>query len=187
MSKGEDVKKKIQAAIDMVKDFEEPYKTIAFKVILTESLEKLPREHLTKGAEKEGKSLSNKERIKRFAESMKLSVAQLANVFDFSEDTLRFIAPLTGSIQQKQIIFTQCVLIALEQVYKKRSIKAIELTEMLDYYGLSASNLARSLKNCSDIFRKIGKKRNTLYKLTDVGKNSAIELVHSLATVGTQS
>jgi len=190
MSKTQDIKRQIQAAIDAVKDFDEPYKTKAFEVILSKSLETIPTGPTSKRIEhhieKKGKSLPVKEKIAKFAEAANLSVDQLANVFEFGDDGLNFIAPLTGSIKQKQVDFTQCVLICLERVYEKKSIEATELVSMLDDFGLSTKNLSRSLQSHPDIFRKIGKKRETRYRLTDVGKTSALKLVHELATVGTQ-
>lgn len=182
MSKNGDIKKQIKAAIEAVKDFDEPYRTKAFEVILSKFMEKLPSERVVKDATKGEKPPHHEERIKRFAEAANLSVEQLENVFEFNKESLRFIAPLTDSVPQKQITFTHCILTGLEQVYGKKSIKATELAGMLDDYGLSTANLARGLQSRSDIFRKVGKKRETRYKLTDVGKNSAIELVRTLAT-----
>lgn len=123
-----------------------------------------------------------KEGIEKLAKDTSLSSEQLENVFEFNEQDLHFIAPLTGSIPEKQVNLAQCILIGLELVYQKKSIDATELSRQLDDYGLGAKNLARSLASRSDIFRKIGKKRQTKYKLTDVGKTSAIQLVRTLAT-----
>jgi hypothetical protein len=187
MSKGEDVKKKIQDTIDIVKDFDEPYRSKAFELILSKSLEMPPTERVVKPSKKDEKPVSRKEKIVKFAEATILSVNQLENVFAFDEDEIKFITPLEGSTPQRQVSFTQCVLIGLEYVYNKRSIEAAELVSMLDYYGLTTNNLARSLRQNSDIFRKIGKKRSTKYRLTDIGKTSALALVNTLATMGTQS
>jgi hypothetical protein len=121
--------------------------------------------------------------IQKIAEATNLSSEQLENVFEFNENDIRFIAPLTGSVPEKQINFAQCVLIGLELIYQKKSIDATELSRQLDDYGLDTKNLARSLANRTDIFRKIGKKRQTKYKLTDVGKASAIQLVRTLSNL----
>jgi hypothetical protein len=126
--------------------------------------------------------LTPKEGIKKFAENTNLPVEQLENVFQFNEHDLQFIAPLTGSLSEKQVILAQCVLIGLEFVYGKKLIDATELAKKIDDFGLDPHNFARSLSNRSDIFRKMGKKRQTKYKLTDVGKTSATQLVHNLAT-----
>jgi len=139
-------------------------------------------EKLFQAKPEEETHLALKERIAKFAEETDLSVEQLENVFEFNEQDLNFIAPLTGSVPDKQVDFTQCILIALELVYRKKSIDATELVKKLDDYGLDKKNLARSLTSHPDIFRKIGKKKETKYKLTDVGKTSAIQLVRTLAT-----
>jgi len=142
----------------------------------------LKLEKLFQAKPEEEPHLALKERIEKFSRDTNLSVEQLENVFEFNEHDLHFIAPLTGSVPEKQVSLTQCVLIGLELVYRKKSIDATELAKKLDDYGLDTKNLARSLSSHSDIFRKIGKKRQTKYKLTDVGKTSAIQLVQTLAT-----
>jgi hypothetical protein len=137
--------------------------------------------HLQAKSEKES-HLTPKQGIEKFAENANLSIEQLGNVFEFNEDDFQFIAPLTESLPEKQVILAQCVLIGLEFVYGKKLIDATELAKKLDDFGLDSHNFARSLSNRSDIFRRIGKKRQTKYKLTDIGKTSAIQLVHTLAT-----
>jgi hypothetical protein len=121
--------------------------------------------------------------IEKLAKATSLSSEQLENVFEFNEQDLHFIAPLAGSVPERQVNFAQCILIGLELVYQKKSIDATVLSRQLDDYGLDTKNLARSLASRSDIFRKIGKKRQTKYKLTDIGKTSAIQLVQTLATL----
>lgn len=186
MPKIEEIKKQIQTAIDAVKDFDEPYRSKAFEVILSKSIERIAIEKDVKAKEK-GKPSTLEGKIEKFAESSNLSVGQLENVFEFSENNLKFITPLSGSIAERQVSFTQCVLIALEKVFGKKSINALDLAKKLDDYGLSGHHLARNLQRHPNIFRKIGKKRGTKYKLTDVGKSSALELVRALATSRTQS
>lgn len=151
---------------------------------LEERICKLEKLHQTKPQEEPNIAL--KEGIEKFAKGTHLSAEQLENVFEFN-DSPHFIAPLTGSVPENQVGFTQCVLIGLELVYRKKSIDATELAKNLGDYGLDTQNLARSLASRSDIFRKIGKKRQTKYKLTDIGKTSAIQLVQTLATLSPQS
>lgn len=152
---------------------------------LEERMFKLEKLHQAKPEEEP--HLALKDGIAKFAKDTSLSAEQLENVFEFNEQDLHFIAPLTGSVPEKQVDLTQCILIGLELVYQKKSIAATELARQLDDYGLDTKNLARSLASHSDIFRKIGKKRQTRYKLTDIGKTSAIQLVRTLATPPSQS
>jgi hypothetical protein len=182
-----EIRKQIEAAIEAVKGYDEPYRTKAFEVILSKSIE-YP---LTEKGAKLGRPTEKLEtptaRIQRFAQDAQVSVEQLENVFEFGRESLKVIAPLHGSLPEKQASFAQCLLIGLERVYQRKTLPAPELARMLDDYGLSAKNLARSLKSRSDIFRKVGKKKETKYKLTDVGKTGAIELVKTMATSTAQS
>lgn len=182
MSKIEEIKKQIQTAIEAVKDFDEPYRTKAFEVILSKFMERIPVEKGVKRVRRKTQALPLKEKIEEFAEATNLSVDQLENVFEFDEQGLRFIAPLTGSIPERQVSFVQCVLIGLEYVYGKKSISATEFAKIFDDYGLSKKNIGRSLGRHRPLFRMFGRKKSTKYRLTDVGKTSAIELVHTLAT-----
>jgi len=186
MSKIGKIKEQIQTAIEAVKDFDEPYKTKAFEVILSRNLDELSLGK-DRGEAKEGKepkelSLALNKRIDALTKEANLTVEQLENVYDFGDQDLTVIAPLEGTVPDKQVSFTQCLLIGLERVYSKKSISAPELTKKIDDTGLNTKNLSRSLKNRPDIFRKMGKKKETVYKLTDVGKTSAIALVRTLAT-----
>lgn len=183
MSKIADIKKRIQTAIDAVKDFDEPYRTKAFEVILSKSIESIAIEK----AKEKRKPTSLEGKIEKFAEASNLSVDQLENVFEFSEKDLKFIAPLSGSVAERQSDFTQSVLIGLEKVSGKKSIGALDLAKRFSDYGLSGHHLTRNLQRRPNIFRKIGKKRSTKYRLTDIGKSSAIELIRALATSETQS
>lgn len=184
MPKIEEIKKQIQTAIEAVKEFDEPYKTKAFEVILSKFLETIPTEIAVKRVrpKEKGKALSLEEKIKEFAEASDLSVNQLENVFEFGEKGLRFIAPLTGSLPERHVTFAQCVLIGLERVYGKKVIGAPTFTRIFDDYALSTNNLTRSLRGHPTIFRIFGQRKGTRYRLTDIGKQSAIELVRTLAT-----
>jgi len=185
MSKTDEIKRRIEAAIEVVKGYDEPYRTKAFEVILSKSIEGLFIEKGAKGETSYEKPDTLTGRIKKFAEDAHLSIDQLENVFEFGKEDLKLIAPLTGTIPDKQVSFTHCLLIGLGYVFQRKAIAATELAQKLDDYGLSSDNLARSLTSRSDIFRKIGKKKETKYKLTDVGKTSAMELLRTLATSST--
>lgn len=175
------IQKKIQDAIDIVNDFDEPYRTKAFEVILTNSLGVSAPSKSIKKVTSGTKKLSIDEKIVKFAETLRLTVDQLENVFDFDEDGVNIVTPLVGSIPSKQVTITHCVLICLEHVYDKKSVSSSDLKKLIDDYGVVTKNLSRSLQNKSDIFRRVGKVRGTKYRLTDVGKTSGLELIRTLA------
>lgn len=189
MARIDEIKTQIQKAIEAVKDFDEPYKIKAFEVILAKFLEAVSIEKTVQetGAGMKRKALSPTDKIQKFAQATNLSVGQLENVFEFGEQGLRFIAPLTGRIAERQVSFAQCVLICLEHVYGKKTIATLEFTKFFDDFGLTTKNLARNIRRHNTLFRIFGKKKGAKYRLSDVGKTSAIELVRTLATSGVQS
>jgi len=153
---------------------------------LEERILKLERLYQTKP--EEIRPLALRERLEKFAEKVSLSIDQLEDVFEFNEQDLKFIyRPLTGSVADRQVSFTQCILIGLEEIYQKKSLATSELMKKLDDYGLDSNNLSRNLQRRPNIFRMTGRGKATKYKLTDIGKTSAIQLVQTLATPSTQS
>jgi hypothetical protein len=189
MSKIGKIKEQIEAAIEAVKDFDEPYKTKAFEVILSKSLDEL-YSGKGEGEGKEGEATLSglEERIENFVKKAGVSVTQLEGVFQFNKDGLEFIyRPLQGSVADRQASFSQCILISLEEIYQKKLMEASELIRRLDAYGLDSKNLSRNLQKRPNVFRMAGRGKATKYKLTDTGKTSAMELVRTLATAARQT
>ena len=186
----EQIKNKIKMAIDAVSDVEEPFKIKAFEVILSKLLEESEEmiHHLatpspkstTQGNLKGAKTL---ERIASFAKRCNLNAAQLRDAIEFKEDVPMFIEKVEGSDAEKQVKASQCLLATYENVYQRDWIEASTLRQNLADSGVPLANLARSLKSQKEIFRKIGKKKNTKYKLTGLGKKKAYQLIRKLATV----
>ena len=179
----EDIKNQIQFAINAVKDFDEPYRTKAFEVILSKLIEGRPTEKKIEPSEVKKKKISTLNgKIAEFAKAANITAEQLGNVFDFKEQDLTFIAPLTGSLADRQFQFCESILIGSELVYGNKWTKASILTKKMDDYGLHTRNLARNLARRSGIFRRTGQKRGSKWKLTDVGIREALDLVRRIAT-----
>jgi uncharacterized protein with NAD-binding domain and iron-sulfur cluster len=178
----EEIKKKIQLAIKAVADVEEPFRNKAFEVVLSRLLEEpevkgrpSPVPMTLKGA----KTLN--EKIARFAKKVNLDVDKLKDIFEFKEDKPVFIAKVEGTDGEKQGKASQCLLIVFDEIYEKDWLETSILRQMLDDYGIPLANLARNLTNQKEIFRKMGQKQATKYKLTGLGKKKASELIRELA------
>lgn len=177
-----EIKNKIQLATQAVADVEEPFKTKAFEVVLSRLLEEpeaKERPSLAQTTLKEAKSLD--EKIVRFAKKASLDVDKLTDVFEFKEDKPVFIARVEGTDAEKQVKISQCLLIMFSEMYEKDWLETLSLRKMLDDYGIPLANLARNLKRQKGIFRKMGQKQATKYKLTGQGKKKALELIRELA------
>lgn len=117
------------------------------------------------------------EKIARFAKRCNLNVTQLTDVIEFKEDAPVFIGKVEGSDAEKQVKTSQCLLATYENVYERDWIDASTLRQNLADSSVPLANLARSLKSQKEMFRRIGKKKNTQYKLTGLGKKKAYELI----------
>lgn len=177
-----EIKNKIQLAIQAVADVEEPFKTKAFEVVLSRLLEEPEAKGRPSPVQitfKEAKTLD--EKIVRFAKKANLDVDKLKDVFEFKEDKPIFIAKVEGTDVEKQVKFSQCLLVVFDEIYEKEWLEASILRQMLDDFGTPLANLARNLTNQKEIFRKMGPKQATKYKLTGQGKKKALELIRELA------
>ena len=183
----EEIKEKIQLAIQAVADVEEPFKTKAFEVILSTLLKKPeaeeraaqppPTKVITKGA----KTLDRK--IATFANEANVGVSKLKDIFEFEEDKPIFIGRVEGSEAEKQVQISRCLLAAYKTVYGKAWVKASLLSEALDDYGIgSLANLAANLGKCEEEFRAKGQRRGRQYKLTQQGIQNALDAIRQLST-----
>jgi hypothetical protein len=108
-------------------------------------------------------------------------VDKLKDVFEFKEDKPVFIAKLEGTTAKKQVKLSQCLLVVFDELYGNDWLETSILRQILDDYGIPLTNLARNLTNQKEIFRKMGQKQATKYKLTGQGKKKALELIRELA------
>lgn len=183
----EEIKEKIQLAIQAVADVEEPFKTKAFEVILSTLLKKpetegrAPPPPSTRVITKEAKTLDQK--IAKFANEADVEVSKLRDIFEFEEDKPIFIGRVEGSEAEKQVQISECLLVAYKSVYGKAWVKASLLSEALDDYGVgSLANLAANLGKCEEEFRAKGQRRGRQYKLTQQGIKNALDLIRQLST-----
>lgn len=183
----EEIKERIQLAIQAVADVEEPFKTKAFEVILSALLkqpetERRPATPLSaKVIAKGAKTLD--EKIANFANEANVEVRKLKDIFEFDEDKPMFIGKVEGSEAEKKVQISKCLLVAYKIVYRKDWVDASFLSKALDDYGVrSLANLAANLGKCEEEFRAKGKGRGRQYKLTQQGRKNALDLIRQLST-----
>jgi len=138
----EEIKEKIQLAIQAVADVKEPFKTKAFEVILSTLLKKPEAEvHAapppsTKVITKGAKTLNQK--IAEFANEANVEVSKLKDIFEFEEDKPIFIGRVEGSEAEKQVQISKCLLVSYKSVYGKDWVEASFLSKALDDYGVES-------------------------------------------------
>lgn len=184
----ERIRAEIQRAINITKDFEEPYRSKAFEIILSKSLgspvssSTLERKQ---GSEKEqGKQTGHSEpssfeaRIRDFAEKCNLDIPKLRNVFEFEADKPIFIITLNKAQSEKQTFVSRLLLAVYKEIYGQ---EWLSLAQVLESNGISSRNLSRTLDKQPDIFRKKGEKSKRQYKLVDSAKTETYKMIYQIA------
>jgi len=183
-----EIKKKIQLAKQSVADIEEPFKTKAFEVILSNLLKTTEGEkvrgiatHPIKVKTKGTKTLDQK--IAELAKAANVDASKMKDIFEFEGDNVIFIGKVEGKEVEKQVKISECLLAAHKVVYGKTWVESSILCKALDDYGVgSLANLAKNLGKCSSDIRTKGKGRWKKYKLTQQGFENALALIKQLST-----
>jgi len=183
----EEIKEKIQLAMSLVEGVPEPFKTKAFEVILSNLLEGvLPKKasHILHEETKVTEATRNIEpKIQKLAELVGTEVRQLKDIFQFEENRPIFIGRVNGTEAEKQVQICRLVIFVLKEVYGQEWVEGSFLWKILQDYGIgSLENLATNLKARENEFRMMGQKRGRKYKLTEPGRQNALQSLRQLAT-----
>ena len=117
------------------------------------------------------------------AEDCEITEDELKDVLSVKGDKIEIHASITGTDTKRQVIASQCILIAYSTIFDQEWTRASLLTDGLSEMGIqNLGNLASNLKKQSKIFRKRGGGKGTEYKLTTSdGRKSARRIIHKLA------
>jgi len=182
--------KRTKALIEKIKrivePLEEPYRSIAFEVILREEYAASASEAVaaTKSTAQpaEDEIVSVDGRVKKLCEQVGLSVEQLSTVFVFEPTRVEFIAPIRGNDADKQRMVSLSVLAVDEFVYGREWTRSSEIVDILKKLGVgSLQNFSGNMKAKGEDVRKRGRGKGVEYKLTPNGKTGAIKIIRHLA------
>lgn len=178
----EQLKREIQKAINTTKDFEEPYRSKAFEIILSKALNQpqLTKKQRLPALEKPPMDAAGLQaKILAFSQNCNLTNVQLRNVFEFDENEPIFIVPLvTGTLPEKQSLVSRLLLAAYEDVYEQ---KWLTLAQIIDANGICSKNLSRALGRQDSVFCKKGEKGQRQYKLADSAKAETYQIINQIA------
>lgn len=185
--KRNEVNEKIKETIELLKDQKEPYKSLAFPVILSKLLrdEKTQTDKTTSSSEspttKLDKNMSS-HGLEELAKQCKINTSEIENVISINKNLIQVISPLSGSEPEKQIQVSRLVLLSYDLVFSKEWVDAITLKKCVDISGVGdLKNFARTLKNNYKQFRKRGGTKNAEYKIIGPGRLMAINDFQLLA------
>lgn len=185
----EEVKEKIKLAKQSVEGEKEPYKTEAFKIILSKLLEsekvkqKIDSSVDIEEITKESSIQNIEEKKAELASKCNLTINELEQVIFIKDDIIEIIAPISGSDARKHIIVTQCLLIAYQTIFGQEWISSQKIIECLRSMGVrDVTNLSLTLRKYSDLVIGQGTRGHKEYKLTSgQGRISAFNIMYKLA------
>jgi len=181
-----EIKRKVNLAMDAVKDVPEPFKIKAFDVILSNLLGEASQQELPPSIHVEARPTEDSEglpdEVKSLSKIANMETNQLKDVLHFDENEPVFIGRVEGTEADKQIQISRVLLLVMQEVYGNEWVKGSFLWKALEDYGVgSLSNLAANLANQQAEFRAMGQKKGRKYKLTEQGKQIAIESLRQMA------
>ena len=183
------LEEQINLAKELVADVDEPYKTIAFGVVLTNLLglniqgNKGVIKKLTVDKKDdidfETEITTN---VEKLATDCKLSAKEIGDVITIRNGAVEIVAPINGTEPERQVIATQCVLIVHEIVFQEDWVKTNVIKEALRKSGIQdkSGHLSKYLKNKPVIFRMRGSGLGAEYKLTTPGRIQAFQTIQNL-------
>ena len=139
-----------------------------------------------KGRPAKQETLDTANRMRPLAEAARLQEDQVKNVFDFSGEDIRLIAPIEGKDErEKQLKATLCILTAHHYCYDKDEMRSRDLREKLQWLGIkSLSNLSGNLGTFKQFLLPRGKAGSPefQYKITFPGLKRGLQVIAELAT-----
>jgi hypothetical protein len=183
----EEIKKKIQLAISLVQDVPEPFKAKAFEVILSNLLEGVLPKKASRILHEETKVTEVTQNVElktqKLAELVGIEISQLKDIFQFEEKGPTFIGRVNGTEAEKQVQVCRLAIFILKEVYGQEWIEGSFLWKILQDCRIgSLDNLAANLRARENEFRMMGQKKGKKYKLTELGRQNAIQSLRQLAT-----
>jgi hypothetical protein len=179
----EEIIKKIQFAMDAVSNIPEPFKVKAFEIVLSKSLDEVPKEDTSaSNVELREKPTNVGDKMEKLTKVATITLEQLKDIFDFKAEEPIFIGRVEGNEAEKQVQISELMLLVMQEVYEHEWVASSFLWKTLQECGVgSLDNLAAHLSERPDLFRAMGQKRGRKYRLTGPGRTAALELLRRLA------
>ena len=185
----EEVKEKIELARKSVEGEKEPYKTEAFKIILSKLLEsgkdaqKVAITMNTEEITKESTIDNIKEKEAELASKCNLTIDELEQVIFIKDNAIEIISPISGSDARKHVIVTQCLLAAYQIIFGQEWVSSQTIIDCLRSMGVrDVTNLSLTLRKYPDLVIGRGTRGHKEYRLTSgQGRISAFNVIYKLA------
>lgn len=189
--KKEEIQAKIREIKKIVDEFEEPYKTESFKILLKNELT-IPSEFLKSGKNLDEKLNNKKEQsdttridtseeiLTKIAQACEVSIEKIKDVIDFENNHFILLKKVQGkTLADKQVNASLCLLTAWAKGKDTPWINVTDLTKELKEIPLSIKHLGENLTR-TEFFVPKGTKRGAKYHITTKGWQEGIILIKKL-------
>jgi len=179
-------KEKIDIAKKAVEGQAEPYKTEAFKIILSKLLNsdsKYPSGDSAGLPSDEGADVDNDNPLQKFANEIGINKNDLMNVIDFTNNELSLLR-VKGEGTKEQNFYSAIIILAFWKVVCKDEpfISNVKFSP-ISKYGIPTNHLSKNLKQkeYKEFIITKGKKKAIKYRITTKGIQKAYEIIRELA------
>ena len=190
------IKEKIKIAREAVKDEEEPYKTEAFKIILSSLIGEV-----TSTMKKKGKSKSNskskhskrkktlsrpvileqKNELSELAQKCSISTESLSEIITIKNNIIQIIKRPKIQEKQKHVLFSLCIITAYKILYEIEWLSSVILRKALDESRVGDLGHSSEAMIETPLIVNRGTKKAKEYKITGKGVDTAIEIIKKLS------
>ena len=179
---------KIKLAKEAVDGENEPYKTEAFKIILSKLLESKTVQQtidLSSNSEKITKATpiyKIEEKTAELADKCDLTIDELDKVIFIKDNTIEITSPISGSDARKHFIVTLCLLASYDTIHGQEWISSQTILDCLRSMGVrDITNLSSNLGKYPDLIITRGTRGHKEYRLTSgQGRIFAFNIIHKL-------
>lgn len=182
----EEIQKRINKIKNIVKDFEEPYKTESFKILFEKEISKNEnlnhQTHELQENVRQSKSTQNKP-LEFLAKACETNIEQIRDVFEFENEEFAILKKIPGdNTAEKQINASLCILTAWAKGMNVPWLKVIDLGKAIKEIPLSTKHLGENITKTEYFVRK-GNSKGAKYHITTAGLNEGIRLIKKLIGV----
>jgi len=179
-----EIQSKITEIREIVKDFEEPYKTESFKILFTKELSNSkivknlpddPPNHI------EPSELDDVTPLERLAKSCDMQIEQIMDVFDYENKQFVLLKKISGnSTAEKQVNASLCILTAWAKGMNTPWLKVTDLGKAIKEIPLPTKHLGENITK-TEYFVPKGNAKGAKYHITTSGWKAGITLIRELA------
>lgn len=187
----DELKEKVSIAKKAVESESEPYKTEAFKIILSSLISGTPikPKPKPKSQSKSRKRTTNslplileqKNEMSELAEKCGISPDELSEVITIKNNVIQIIKRPELQENEKHVLFSLCIMTSYKILYEIEWVPTIIIKKCLDESGVGDMGHSSGNIKKSSLILDRGDRKGTEYKITGKGMDKAFEIIKKLS------